>query len=253
VNFDQDFSCRNKNLAYLSWSSSCTLHTTRHEAHTERNTFLIYKIDFFQAPYYWSWSQTGNFVLKYFRGSNIESWSRTWGPRHGKRLTGIEIQQQKISAPGPQHWAISVAHPGSGAWPLTPRWVKCQDPDPGWTYRIIFPKVKISFEIKFFSADPASGYGIFLTQDPGQKKFRSGKINPQYLQYKICISLSFGTSDEHSAPYTRLKFIYPLRQGGWSAEKICTCLPLFLCGQWPVYLQRGRRSSLQIKEKLSKS
>jgi hypothetical protein len=40
-------------------------------------------------------------------------------------------------------------------WPLDPRWVKNQDPDPGWTIRIMF------------IPDPVSG--IFSIQDPGVK------------------------------------------------------------------------------------
>ncbi len=44
-------------------------------------------------------------------------------------------------------------------WPLDPGWVKVQDPDPGWTTRIIFPRElkKHFFGIKileFFDADP---------------------------------------------------------------------------------------------------
>jgi hypothetical protein len=50
----------------------------------------------------------------------------------------------------------------------------------GKTYRIIFPRVKIKFEIKFFCADHDSGFGIFLTTDPGRKKFRSGVTDPQH-------------------------------------------------------------------------
>jgi hypothetical protein len=30
-------------------------------------------------------------------------------------------------------------------WPLAPGWVKSQDPDPGWTTRIIFPRAYKSF------------------------------------------------------------------------------------------------------------
>ncbi len=55
-------------------------------------------------------------------------------------------------------------------WTLDPGWVKNQDPDLGWTSRIIFSRAFWVKILKFFDADPE----IFWTLDPGWKQFGSG-------------------------------------------------------------------------------
>jgi hypothetical protein len=80
-----------------------------------------------------------------------------------------------------------------------PGWVKNQVPDPGWTYRIIFPRAWKQFlglQIpKLLDADPNPnpGSGIFLTLDPGWKNSDTGSginirdpqnwLNESLIQY----------------------------------------------------------------------
>ncbi len=80
----------------------------------------------------------------------------------------------------PRYRSCSVADPdpGSGAF-LTPGWVKSQDPDLGWTTRIIVPRAKKPFFwhkiLKFFDVDLGSGIEKIRIRDPGWKKFGSGR------------------------------------------------------------------------------
>jgi hypothetical protein len=71
---------------------------------------------------------------------------------------------------------------------------KKQDPDPGLTTRIIFPRaykpilwVKI---LKFFDADPGSGMEKIRIRDPGWKTFGSGFPGSATLTYRtVCVIL----------------------------------------------------------------
>ncbi len=86
-------------------------------------------------------------------------------------------------------------------WPL----------DPGWTYRIIFPRASEQFLgfikiLKFFYADPDPGSGIFLTLDPGWNSSDPGSgINiPDpydwfYLLEALCSVLHVPAEDVHLA------------------------------------------------------
>ncbi len=90
---------------------------------------------------------------------------------------------------------VADPDPGSGAF-LTP-WDGIRDgknPDSGWISCIIFPRAeKHLFWLKifkFFDADPGRdlldpGFGIFLTLDPGWKKFVS-RIRDKEPRFEHC-------------------------------------------------------------------
>jgi len=71
-----------------------------------------------------------------------------------------------------------------------PGWVRNQDPDTGWTFWVIFPRAFFGLKYLIYLMririrDP----GIFLTLDPGWKKFGSG-INipdPQHCRCTNCV------------------------------------------------------------------
>ncbi len=56
-------------------------------------------------------------------------------------------------------------------WIRDPKWDKSQDPDPGWTTRIIFPRAS---KLKFFNTDPESGMEKMLIRYPGWKNSDPG-------------------------------------------------------------------------------
>ncbi len=73
-----------------------------------------------------------------------------------------------------------VADPGPGpmpSWPLDPGWVKSQDPYPGWTTRIIFPRafIKPFFGLKYLNSltNPGSGMEKIRIREPGSSMEKS--------------------------------------------------------------------------------
>jgi hypothetical protein len=80
---------------------------------------------------------------------------------------------------------ISVADPDPVPfWPLDPGGVKNQDPEPGWTSRIIFTLILWC----------ESGSGIFLTLDPGL--IRNTDPSTKNLIFSLKVKISFRTHSQ---------------------------------------------------------
>ncbi len=116
-------------------------------------------------------------------------------PKSDCLISCSDVESEKDSPASPQPGPSGVAPsqvvitaqccgPGSGIRCLFDPWIrdgqKNQDPDPGWTSRIIFPRAKKQFiglkilNFFFFDADPDTGSFLPWIRNPEWKKLESG-------------------------------------------------------------------------------
>jgi hypothetical protein len=116
-------------------------------------------------------------------------------------------------------------------WPLDPGWVNIQDPDPGWTTRIILLTTIFWVKIlKFFDADARSGMENI--------RIRIKILDPQHWRVAPLMGLK-GEKNIKSCSVVEYRYFWPIRV---SEEPVC----IYLFRQNPVFTSLHLRSSVHV-------